>query len=228
MMRASFLSSMLLSILFLLPPTSSAGTVDDTRPVLTVRETGVALYPRQDPETDRIATLEKGEMLVPMLEAVGNELWYMVRTKQGVIGWVRADDVISNRQTREAFKEQESGSSTWSARDADGRTFSGTWSVAPSSGQRSATGGWTLSDTKGATVMHGSWSANKHETGWNGVWRATVDGGQGEQSGSWSAEFPHMRNATFSDLFAAAAKEAMRGLWTGGRASGSWTIHYVK
>jgi hypothetical protein len=228
-MRAyrSFLSFMLLPILFLLPVATLAGGADDAGPVLTVRETGVALYPRQDPESDRIATLEKGETLIPMLEAVGNEPWYLVRTRQGINGWVRAEDVIRNSKTTEAFKGKEVGASTWSARDADGRTFNGTWDVSPSSNRRSATGGWTLSDAKGATVMRGSWSADKHETGWNGVWRATVEGGQAEQSGSWSAEFPHMRNATFSDLFAAAAKEAMRGLWTGGSASGSWTIHYA-
>lgn len=197
-------------------------------PTLTARETGVALYAQQDAETDRIATLEKGEALVPMVEAIGIETWYMVRTKQGLIGWVRATDVIADSQTKEAFREKESGSSTWSARSADGRTFSGTWNVAPSSGQRSAAGGWTLSAAGGATVMRGSWSADKHETGWNGVWRATVDGGKGEYSGSWSSEFPHMRNATFVDLFAAAAKEAMRGLWTGGSASGSWSIRAAK
>jgi hypothetical protein len=197
-------------------------------PALTARETGVALYAQQDAETDRIATLEKGEALVPMVEAIGIETWYMVRTKQGLIGWVRAADVIADSQTKEVFREKESGSSTWSARSADGRTFSGTWNVAPSSGQRSAAGGWTLSAAGGATVMRGSWSADKHETGWNGVWRATVEGGKGEYSGSWSSEFPHMRNATFADLFAAAAKEAMRGLWTGGSASGSWSIRAAK
>jgi hypothetical protein len=37
-------------------------------PTLTARETGVALYARQDAETDRIATLEKGEPLFPMAE----------------------------------------------------------------------------------------------------------------------------------------------------------------
>jgi hypothetical protein len=200
----------------------------DAPPALTARETGVALYAQQDAETDRIATLEKGETLFPMVEAIGSEIWYMVRTKQGLVGWIRGADVVASTQTKDAFREKESGSSTWAARSADGRSFSGTWSVAANSNRRSAGGGWTLSDASGATVMRGSWSADKHETGWNGVWRAVVEGRPGEQSGSWSAEFPHMRDATFSDLFAAAAKEAMRGLWTGGNASGSWSIRYVK
>jgi hypothetical protein len=194
---------------------------------LTARATGVALYAQQDAETERIATLEEGETLFPMVEAVGREVWYMVRTQRGLIGWVRGIDVVVSAQTREAFKEQET-TSTWSARSADGRTFNGTWSVAPNSTQGAANGGWTLSDATGATVLRGGWSAEKHETGWNGVWRAALEGGQEEYKGSWSSEFPHMRNATFADLFVAAAKGALRGLWTGGSASGSWLIRAAK
>ena len=197
-------------------------------PALTSRATGVPLFARQDAETDRIATLEEGEVLIPLAEAVGVETWYMVRTKRGLIGWVRAADVVADNQAKEAFREQESGLSTWSARTADGRTFNGTWNVAPNSTKKAASGGWTLSDAGGATVMRGTWSADKHETGWNGVWRAALEGGKGEHSGSWSSEFPHIRNATFADLFTAAAKEAMRGLWTGGSASGTWSIRAAK
>lgn len=220
------ISCVLFSILALFHPTSPAGGAG-APPSLTARATGVALYAQQDAETERIATLEEGETLFPMVEAVGREIWYMVRTKRGLIGWVRAADVVASTETREAFKEKES-TSTWSARSADGRTFNGTWNVAPNSSQRSASGGWTLSDAGGATVMRGSWSADKHETGWNGVWRAAVEGGKGEYNGSWSSEFPHVRNATFVDLFTAAAKEALRGLWTGGSASGSWSIRAAK
>jgi hypothetical protein len=197
-------------------------------PALTARATGVALYARQDAETEPIATLQEGEPLVPMVEAVGAETWYMVRTKQGLVGWVRAADVIAESSTKEIFKPQDTAASTWAARSADGRTFNGTWNVAPGSTQRSASGGWTLSDGSGTTVMRGSWSADKHETGWNGIWRATVEGGKGEFTGSWSADFPFVRTATFSDLFAAAAKDAIRGLWTGGSASGSWSIRAAR
>lgn len=196
-------------------------------PTLAARATGVGLYARQDVEADRIATLEEGESLFPMVEAVGRETWYMVRTQRGQVGWVRASDVIAGTETREAFRERET-TSTWSARSADGRTFTGTWSVTPGSDARSAAGGWSLSDGKGATLLRGSWSADKHATGWNGVWRATVEGGTGEYNGSWSAELTHTRNAPFAELFAAAAKEAIRGLWTGGAASGNWSIRHVK
>ena len=197
-------------------------------PALSVRETGVALYAQQDAETARIATLEKDDILFPVVEAIGREVWYMVRTKQGLVGWVRGADVIVSNQTRETFKDKDSGTATWSARTADGRIYSGSWSVAPNSTPRSASGAWTLSDTNGATIVRGTWSADKHTTGWNGVWSARVEGREAEQSGSWSAELPHMRNAPFAELFAAAAKEAIRGLWTGASQSGSWSILNAK
>jgi hypothetical protein len=76
-------------------PAQTAGAAG-APPALIARETGVAVYAVQDAETDRIATLEKGEALFPMVEAVGAETWYMVRTKQGLIGWVRAADVVAD------------------------------------------------------------------------------------------------------------------------------------
>ena len=78
------------------------------------------------------------------------------------------------------------------------------------------------------TVLRGSWSAEKHATGWNGTWQAAAEGREAEYAGSWSAEFPHVHNARFAELFEAAAKETIRGLWTGGSDSGSWSIRIVK
>ena len=209
-------------------PTTPPPTVAASAPTLTARATGVGLFARQDAETDRIATLEEGELLIPLAEAIGTQTWYMVRTQKGLVGWVRATDINTDHQGKDLFREKEGSSSTWSARTADGRAFNGTWNVAPNSTPKAASGGWTLSDASGATVMRGSWSADKHDTGWNGVWSATLEGGKGEYSGSWSSEFPHVRNAAFRDLFAAAVKETMRGLWTGGSASGSWSIRAAK
>jgi hypothetical protein len=222
--RCTWVLLLILSIMTPFAETNGA----DSPPVLTARESGVALYGQQDEETDRIATLEKGETLFPIAESVGRGIWYMVRTKQGVIGWVRGSDVIVSNQTKEAFKEKDPGSSTWAASTGDGKTFNGTWTVAPSSSHNAANGGWTLTDGSGKTLMRGNWTAEKHATGWNGVWRAAVEGRQGEHTGSWSAELPHMRNARFAELFEAAAKEAIRGLWTGGNDSGSWSIRTYK
>ncbi len=225
--RPSMLCWLLVSILLLVMPLTSTHGADSPA-ALSVRESGVGLYPRQDGESDRIGTLEKGEALFPIAESVGSQVWYMVRTKQGLVGWVRAADVLVSNQAKESFKEKESSSSSWSARSSDGRTFNGTWSVAPGSTDKSASGGWTLNDGSGATVMRGTWTADKHSTGWNGVWRASVEGREREFRGSWSAEFPHVHNAPFATLFDAAIKEAIRGLWTGGSESGSWSIRAAK
>jgi hypothetical protein len=195
---------------------------------LTVKETGAPLYARQDIESDPIVRLEKGESLSPMAESVAQEIWYMVRAKQGQIGWVRAVDVEVNNQVKETFKEKDAGSSSWAAVNADGQTFSGTWSVAPNSTNRSARGFWTLRDANGGTSLRGTWSAEMHSTGWNGTWRAVGEAGQGEHKGSWSAELTQSRNLRFADLFEAAAKDAIRGLWTGGSESGSWSIRTFK
>src|SRR6266508_4802165 len=160
----------------------------DSSPPLTGREAGVAFYAQQDEETDRIATLEKGEALFPIAESVGRGIWYMVRTKQGVIGWVLAIDVEVSSQAKDTFKEKETSSSSWAARTEDGRTFVGTFSVAPNPTARAARGFWTLKDANGATVMSGGWSAEMHSTGWNGTWRANVDGRPGDFRGSWSVD----------------------------------------
>ncbi len=221
-----YLALMIGLLIWTSPPIHSNAA--DSVSALTSRETGVPLYAQQDAQTDRIATLEKDEKLTPIAESIGTEIWYMVRTPQGLTGWVRGSDVVVSDEAKQAFRNQESGSSTWSARASDGRTFSGSWSVAPNSTSDSAAGAWTLSGTDGLTVMRGTWSADRHSTGWNGVWHANVEGREAQYSGSWSADYPYMRNERFAELFAAAAKQAISGLWTGPSESGSWSIRVTK
>lgn len=220
-------SGFIIAFLIWLTPTIGIDAAESI-PVLTARETGVALYARQDTETDRIATLEKDEILIPIAESVGGEVWYMVRTKRGLIGWVRGIDVVISNEAKDTFREKEPGSSTWSARTSEGRIFSGTWTVAPNATNENAAGAWTLNGPNGSTMVRGTWTADKHSTGWNGVWHASAEGRETEYAGSWSADFPHMRNVRFSELFTAAAKQAINGLWTGGSESGSWSIRVSK
>ena len=214
------------ALLFVMPVPQIYGA--DLSAPLTVRESGVALYAQQDEETDRIATLEKGEALFPIAESVGRGIWYMVRTKQGVIGWVRGIDVEVSSQAKDTFKEKETSSSSWAARTEDGRTFVGTFSVAPNPTARAARGFWTLKDANGATVMSGGWSAEMHSTGWNGTWRANADGRPGDFRGSWSVDPAPSKKVNFAELFEAAVKDAVRGLWTGAGESGAWTIRTFK
>lgn len=61
---------------------------------LVVVAKAAALYPRQDDETEQIEKLVQGEILVPMAQSTtaSNE-WYMVKTRLGTIGWIKASDV---------------------------------------------------------------------------------------------------------------------------------------
>ena len=215
----------ILAVMLLL---ASAAHAANAASALTARESGVPLYARQDLESEPLSRLQKGEALFPLVESVAEEVWYMVRTKQGQVGWVRAVDVVVSSQVKDSFKEKETSSSTWAARAEDGRTFSGTYTVAPNATARAARGFWTMKDASGGTVASGGWSAEMHSTGWNGTWRASAVGRPGEFNGSWSAELPPSKKGGFADLFEAAIKDAMRGLWTGAGESGSWTIRTYK
>ena len=180
---------------------------------LTVRESGTALYARQELESDTITTLQKGEA-------------YMVKTQQGLIGWVRAADVSGEEQLRVNFNEKKL--STWSARSATGRTFEGSWSVDPASSPDKASGTWTLGEGTDKVVVSGTWSAQKFSTGWSGTWRAAAEGQRREFTGSWTADFPQGRESSIGELFLTAARDAIRGIWSAGDASGSWAIRAAK
>jgi hypothetical protein len=51
------------------------------------------LYPRQDDESEKLAQLSQGEMLVPMVKSSGRNDWFMVKTQKGIVGWVKAAEV---------------------------------------------------------------------------------------------------------------------------------------
>jgi hypothetical protein len=94
MLRFCFLR--LQTFLFLLsllaPPFCSAAESSPTRIVTTV----VAhLYAHQEKDSEIITNLEKGEELLPVGQAIGTSLWYMVKTLKGAIGWVQSVDVSS-------------------------------------------------------------------------------------------------------------------------------------
>jgi hypothetical protein len=60
---------------------------------LVVMSRQIGLYPRQDDEAEKIAELYQGDILIPMIQSNSGNDWYMVKTQQGVIGWVKAVDV---------------------------------------------------------------------------------------------------------------------------------------
>jgi hypothetical protein len=211
----------LLSLLaFALP---SIGRAAETTPGLTVVESGAALYARQELDSDQIATLQKGEMLAPLAEAVGQQTWYMVKTQRGLVGWVRSVDVSGGDQLRQVFKEQPK-LSTWSAQTAMGHVLEGNYTVDPAASVDKASGTWTLGETSDKVALRGTWSAQKFSTGWSGTWRAAIEGQKREFTGSWTADFPQARDISMAELFLTAARDAIRGIWSAGNNSGSWTI----
>jgi hypothetical protein len=185
------------------------------------------LYAQQDDHSDQIATLQKGQLLTPLAEAVGQQTWYMVKTSQGLVGWIRAIDVSAGNQLRQAFKEK-SQSSSWSAQNTAGRSFEGSWTVEPASSADKASGTWTLGEGFDKTVLRGTWSAQKFSTGWSGTWRATVEGQKQEFTGSWTADFPQARETSIGELFSTIARDAIRGIWSADNDSGSWAIRTAK
>ena len=200
----------------------SVSQAQPAAPLLAVREAGSFLYARQDIASDKLATLQKDERLIPLAEALGPETWYLVKTQHGVTGWVRASDVSPSNHLKDLFKVEHA--STWSARTSNGRGFEGTWSVEADTSSENLAGTWTLYDGAGKLILHGIWSAQKFSTGWSGIWHATAENRQGDYGGSWTADFPHRRDARFGEIFEAAARDAVRGIWNAGDLSGSWLI----
>ena len=194
---------------------------------LTVRESGAALYAGQELESDKIATLKKGEVLAPLAEAVGRQTWYMVKTQNGLVGWVRSADVLGGEQLRQAFKE-EPKLSTWSAQSDTGQVLEGNWTIDSAASTDKASGTWTLGESSGKVTLRGTWSAQKFSTGWGGTWRAGIHGQPREFTGSWTADFPQARDTSINELFVTAARDAIRGIWSAGNDSGSWTIRAPK
>ena len=62
---------------------------------LVVATNRAPLYQNQDDEGPRVDDLPTGAILVPIIQATsGATGWYMVKTAKGIIGWVKATDVL--------------------------------------------------------------------------------------------------------------------------------------
>jgi len=200
-------------------------------PALTVGDSGAYLFASQNDRGEIIGKLERGEDLTPIASSAGATNWFLVRTRKGVIGWVRSSDVSVSEKGGALFKEDLSPSQstqyTWSAVTASGRTFDGTWSIATSDAG-SASGTWTWHDAADKAVLRGTWSAEKFSTGWNGVWRAVVDGQNTEYSGTWTAALGIADRNRLADLLEAAVSSAVRGVWAMENYSGVWSVTAAK
>lgn len=63
-------------------------------PKLRAKTDGIEVRSQQDRRSESIGKLAVGEELIPLGKVSGaDELWYMVKTKNGAVGWVRGGEV---------------------------------------------------------------------------------------------------------------------------------------
>lgn len=83
-----------------IPRVTTGEKTDAPISTLTVGESGVPLWARQDDESPSITELEKGVKLTALGYGVGTASWFMVRTQNGIVGWVRSSDVQGGNQLK--------------------------------------------------------------------------------------------------------------------------------
>jgi hypothetical protein len=75
---------------------------------LSVKEEGAYLYAQQDEYSARVESAQKGDLLTPIGQATTNgEKWYMARSRQGSVGWVKqaAVNEIAQAEKESSAKE---------------------------------------------------------------------------------------------------------------------------
>ena len=206
-----------------------------TAATLRIGEHGAHLYLNKDTTSEKIATLQPGEEVIPILQIVGQDAWYRVKTREGRVGWLKASEVARVEEEEEEMPMNAdeavvrfASGSTWSARTRTGRLLGGTWTGAIDRAKGTASGSWTLKDAAGRDILRGTWSANKLEHEWKGAWRALVVGHEGERSGTWDAAIPIPSNASLAGMFEKAVSQPVSGQWQSGDQSGSWSIVAVR
>jgi thiol-disulfide isomerase/thioredoxin len=69
--------------------------------MLRAKAAGILVRLQQDRQSEAIGNLGSGEELVPLGKASGaGEYWYMVKTKSGMMGWVKGADVEEIRKVK--------------------------------------------------------------------------------------------------------------------------------
>lgn len=209
-----------------------------TAATLRIGEHGAHLYLNKDTTSERIATLQPGEEVIPILQIVGQDAWYRVKTREGRVGWLKASEVARVEEEEEEEEEisvnaEESvvrfaSGSTWSARTRTGRLLGGTWTGAIDRAKGTASGSWTLKNPAGRDILRGTWSANRLQREWKGAWRALVVGHEGERSGTWDAAIQIPSNASLAEMFEKAVIQPVSGQWQSADQSGSWSIVAVR
>jgi cytochrome c biogenesis protein CcmG, thiol:disulfide interchange protein DsbE len=69
--------------------------------MLRAKATGIVVRSQQDSQSEAVGKLGSGEELVPLGKVSGaGESWYMVKTKSGMMGWVKGTDVEEIRKVK--------------------------------------------------------------------------------------------------------------------------------
>jgi peroxiredoxin len=77
------------------------GPVAPLPTALRVKNQASSLHAQQDSQSELMAKLARGDDLVVLGNASGaGEAWYMIKTKSGVIGWIKANDVEDAAKTK--------------------------------------------------------------------------------------------------------------------------------
>jgi hypothetical protein len=71
---------------------------------LVVAVSDAGLFPRQDDESEKIAQLSLGDLLIPMVQSNGGTEWYMVKTQKGLVGWIKSVDVKEEKATNKILE----------------------------------------------------------------------------------------------------------------------------
>jgi len=75
-------------------------------PMLSVKGKEVYLYANQEEYSETLTRLENGEELIPFASAMAKGAeWHMVKTKYGVLGWVRSSDVEGTERLERVLRE---------------------------------------------------------------------------------------------------------------------------
>jgi hypothetical protein len=101
--RATFVPALLLVSLL---PISYARPQSDPAAETTEKSDGIHIYATPDDSTPPIAALLAGESTTPVGESqgAGGIKWYLIKTKSGVVGWIKQGDSEQSKKVDSFFK----------------------------------------------------------------------------------------------------------------------------
>jgi hypothetical protein len=179
-------------------------------------------------QPDRIIEVRGSKILLTSSDGLGRRDEYL-RAISRRLGWPACDRLRRMLATRlvvilAASAVLAAGAElrgTWSATTPRGN-LAGTWTAEDH--QSGVTGTWTVQEAAGKILMQGGWSASKSAQSWEGAWRSTISGSNGEYSGTWTSTVSTSPKAPLIEMFESALRAVVTGTWKAGSSSGSWSI----